>query len=45
MTLIQEVINARVWAGTHYRGSGVTGANLGRRVAQWTLNRYFLPED
>jgi hypothetical protein len=43
--LIQEVINARVWAGTHYRGSGVTGANLGRRVAQWTLNRYFLPED
>jgi hypothetical protein len=43
--LTQEIINARVWAGIHYRGSSVTGAALGRKVAQWTLVRYFLPED
>jgi hypothetical protein len=43
--LVQEAIDARVWAGAHYRVSGVIGADLGRKVAQWTLNRYFLPED
>jgi hypothetical protein len=43
--LTREIINARVWAGIHYRGSNVTGANLGRKVAYWTLKRYFLPEN
>ena len=38
-----EIINARVWAGIHYRESVVTGVNLGRKVAHWTLQRYFLP--
>jgi len=42
--LTKEIINARVWAGIHYRGSDVAGANLGRKIAQWTLKRYFLPE-
>ena len=41
--LTKEIINARVWAGIHYRQSVVQGANLGRKVAQWTLSRYFLP--
>jgi hypothetical protein len=41
--LTEEIINARVWAGLHYRGSGVAGADLGRKVAHWTLKRYFLP--
>jgi PAP2 superfamily len=41
--LTQEIINARVWAGIHYRESVVTGVNLGRKVAHWTLQRYFLP--
>ena len=41
--LIKEIIDARVWAGIHYRGSDETGANLGRKVADWTLKRYFLP--
>ncbi|HSL29218.1 MAG TPA: vanadium-dependent haloperoxidase [Anaerolineales bacterium] len=41
--LTQEIINARVWAGLHYRVSDVTGADLGRKVAHWTLKRYFLP--
>jgi hypothetical protein len=43
--LKQEIIDARVWGGIHYRGSDETGANLGRKVAHWILNRYFLPEN
>ena len=43
--LVKEIIEARVWAGLHYRGSDEAGANLGRKVAHWTLKRYFLPGD
>jgi hypothetical protein len=39
----REVVNARVWAGLHYRGSALEGLELGRQVARWTLRRYFLP--
>ena len=41
--LEQEVVNARVWAGLHYRGSALEGLELGRKVAHWALRRYFLP--
>ena len=41
--LQQEVVNARVWAGLHYRGSALQGLELARDVARWTLERYFLP--
>jgi hypothetical protein len=40
-----EIVNARVWGGIHYRESDVTGANVGRKVAHWTLKQYFLPEE
>jgi hypothetical protein len=43
--LKQEIIDARVWGGIHYRGSNETGANVGRKVAHWTLKQYFLPEN
>jgi hypothetical protein len=42
--LIQEIIDARVWSGIHYQVSDLTGVNLGRKVAHWTIKRYFLPE-
>ena len=42
--LVQEIIDARVWGGLHYHESVVKGVDLGRKVAQWTLKRYFLPE-
>lgn len=42
--LVQEIKDARVWGGLHYRESVVKGVNVGRKVAQWTLARYFLPE-
>ncbi len=41
--LDREIVNARVWAGLHFRDSGETGVKLGRDVAHWTLNRYFQP--
>jgi hypothetical protein len=41
--LQREIVNARVWAGLHYRESGVEGVGIGRKVAHWTLKRYFLP--
>jgi hypothetical protein len=39
--LDREIINARVWAGLHYRNSAEVGVGLGRDVADWTLQRYF----
>jgi hypothetical protein len=41
--LDREVVNARVWAGLHFRDSGEVGVKLGRDVAHWALDRYFLP--
>jgi hypothetical protein len=43
--LKQEIINARVWGGIHYRTSDEVGANVARKVTHWTLKRYFLPEN
>ena len=43
--LTKEIIDARVWAGIHYRESDIKGVTLGRKVAHWTLKRYFLPEN
>jgi hypothetical protein len=43
--LTQEIIDARVWGGIHYRESNIKGVTIGRKVAQWTLKRYFLPEN
>ncbi len=40
-----EIVNARVWGGIHYRESVIQGVKLGRKVASWTLDRYFGPKD
>jgi hypothetical protein len=41
--LIDEVANARIWGGLHFRFSTTTGIRLGQQVASWTLQRYFQP--
>jgi hypothetical protein len=41
--LQKEIVNARIWAGLHYRGSADAGVALGRDVARWSLKRFFLP--
>jgi vanadium-dependent haloperoxidase-like protein len=38
-----QIVNARVWAGVHYRFSGVAGVVLGRNVAKYDLRHAFQP--
>jgi hypothetical protein len=39
--LRHEIINARLWAGLHFRFSGIAGVKLGRAVAKYDLERAF----
>ena len=41
--LRREIVNARLWAGLHYRFSGVAGVVLGRNVAKYDLRHAFQP--
>jgi hypothetical protein len=41
--LRSEVIDARLWAGLHYRFSGVAGVVLGRNVAKYDLRNALQP--
>lgn len=34
-----EVVNARIWGGVHWRTSDVVGAQLGRKIADYILER------
>ena len=38
---LEEVIDARVWGGIHFRNAVEAGAKLGRRVARWERKHYF----
>jgi hypothetical protein len=38
-----QVVDARVWLGFHFRNSVNQGEALGNRVARWELKRYFKP--
>ena len=42
---VNEVINARVYDGVHYRTSGEVGADMGRKIAHYTLTNHLLRED
>jgi hypothetical protein len=39
--LAEEIIDARVYGGMHYRNSVVTGVRLGRMTAEWVGDHYF----
>jgi hypothetical protein len=41
--LLQDVVNARVWNGFHFRTSDIASRNLGGQLAAWTLDHYFQP--
>ena len=43
--LTQEIMDARVWGGIHFRDATIKGVVLGRKVAHWTLKRYFLAQN
>ena len=38
-----QIVDARTWAGLHWRNSSVAGEHLGNALAGWALDRYFLP--
>jgi hypothetical protein len=38
-----QVVDARVWLGFHFRNSVKQGENLGNNVAAWELRRFFQP--
>jgi hypothetical protein len=43
--LDSELVNARIYIGFHFRTSVLAGESLGHSVADWELQRFFLPGD
>jgi hypothetical protein len=41
----QEVVDARVWSGIHFRNADEDGARIGKQVARWRDRHYFEEED
>ncbi len=39
---MQEVVNARIYDGVHYRHSGSTGTEMGKQIAQLAIAKYRL---
>jgi hypothetical protein len=40
---VEEVIDARIYSGIHYRTSDEVGARLGRRVARYVITHELRP--
>lgn len=40
---LEEVLNARIYGGMHYRTSTRIGANLGKQVSRYTTRHFFRP--
>ncbi len=43
--VINELIEARIWAGVHFRNADLQAATLGKRVARYTHLHWFRPLD
>jgi hypothetical protein len=41
----QEVVDARVWSGIHFRNADEDGARIGKQVSRWRDRHYFEKED
>jgi len=41
--LRQDVVNARIWLGIHFRTADTVSRDLGIRLADWALGHYFQP--
>lgn len=41
--LVQEMENARVWGGIHFRSADEHGTRLGRQIGQYVLNNALQP--
>ncbi|MFL6446558.1 MAG: hypothetical protein ACJ746_02535 [Bryobacteraceae bacterium] len=42
-SMLNEIYNARIWAGLHWLNSLNDGAKIGRNVAAHVYSNYFLP--
>ncbi|MGZ8631319.1 MAG: hypothetical protein ACXWZF_10180 [Actinomycetota bacterium] len=42
---LEEVIDARVYSGIHFRTADVRGAVLGKKVANYAQEHFFEPDD
>jgi hypothetical protein len=40
---VNEVVDARVYDGVHFRTSGTVGADMGRRIAEYAVQNHLLP--
>ena len=40
---VAEVVNARIYDGVHYRKSGEVGADMGRRIGEYTVQHHLQP--
>ena len=43
--LNQDVIDARIWSGIHFRTADNVGNRIGKKVADWALDHYFKSSD
>jgi len=43
--LLQDVVDATVWQGIHFRTADIAAKQMGGQLAAWTLDRYFQPID
>jgi len=42
---LNEIIEARIWTGLHYRTADVQAQKLGRQVVRYMVKHYFKPLD
>jgi hypothetical protein len=42
---LTDIRNARIYGGMHYENSTLRGADLGQRVAQQLMQKFFQPTD
>ena len=40
---VDEIVDARVWSGVHFRIADVQGARIGRQIARYRKRHYFQP--
>jgi hypothetical protein len=40
---LDEIIDARVWGGIHFRTADVVGAVIGKKIVHWMDRHYFTP--
>jgi hypothetical protein len=43
--ITDEVTEARVWGGIHYRTSDLVGAKMGKEIGAWVVQHFLKPFD